>query len=78
MDGIAIVSADTNSAYEQHPVTLGRAARVNTGNVVPPGYDAVIMMRMSGKQTEITRYGNPQARGSTSARQERTLPSPRW
>ena len=44
MDGIAIVSADTNSASEQHPVTLGRAARVNTGNVVPPGYDAVIMI----------------------------------
>jgi putative molybdopterin biosynthesis protein len=44
MDGIAVVSADTNSASEQHPVTLGRAARVNTGNVVPPGYDTVIMI----------------------------------
>jgi len=44
MDGIAAVSADTNSASEQHPVTLGRAARVNTGNVVPPGYDTVIMI----------------------------------
>lgn len=44
MDGIAVVSADTNGASEQHPVTLGRAARVNTGNVVPPGYDAVIMI----------------------------------
>ena len=44
MDGIAVVSADTKGASEQHPVTLGRAARVNTGNVVPPGYDAVIMI----------------------------------
>jgi len=44
MDGIAVVSADTNRASEQQPVTLQRAARVNTGNVVPPEYDAVIMI----------------------------------
>jgi putative molybdopterin biosynthesis protein len=44
MDGIAVVSADTHEASEQHPVTLPRAARVNTGNVVPPEYDAVIMI----------------------------------
>ena len=37
MDGIAVVSAETRGASEQHPVTLPRAARVNTGNVVPPG-----------------------------------------
>ena len=44
MDGIAVVSAETNRASEQHPVTLSHAARVNTGNVVPPEYDAVIMI----------------------------------
>jgi putative molybdopterin biosynthesis protein len=44
MDGIAVVSADTKGASEQHPVTLSRAARVNTGNIVPPEYDAVIMI----------------------------------
>ncbi len=44
MDGIAVVSADTAGAGEQHPVTLARAVRVNTGNVVPPDYDAVIMI----------------------------------
>ena len=44
MDGIAVVSADTREASEQHPVTLPRAARVNTGNVVPPEFDAVIMI----------------------------------
>ncbi len=44
MDGIAVVSAETNTASEQHPITLPRAARVNTGNVVPPEYDAVIMI----------------------------------
>ncbi len=44
MDGIAVVSEETKGASEQHPVTLQRVARVNTGNVVPPGYDAVIMI----------------------------------
>ena len=44
MDGIAVRSGDTRGASEQHPVTLPRAARVNTGNVVPPEYDAVIMI----------------------------------
>jgi putative molybdopterin biosynthesis protein len=44
MDGIAVVSADTREASEQHPVSLPRTARVNTGNVVPPEFDAVIMI----------------------------------
>jgi len=44
MDGIAVRSADTVGASEQNPVTLPDAARVNTGNIVPPGYDAVIMI----------------------------------
>ncbi|MGA2122067.1 MAG: molybdopterin biosynthesis protein [Methanoregula sp.] len=44
MDGIAVVSEETKGASEQHPVTLQKVGRVNTGNVVPPGYDAVIMI----------------------------------
>jgi putative molybdopterin biosynthesis protein len=44
MDGIAVRSHDTQGASEQHPVTLETAERVNTGNIVPPGYDAVIMI----------------------------------
>jgi putative molybdopterin biosynthesis protein len=44
MDGIAVASTDTKGASEQHPVTLRQVARVNTGNVVPPGFDAVIMI----------------------------------
>ena len=44
MDGIAVTSKETKGASEQHPVTLHKVARVNTGNVVPPGYDAVIMI----------------------------------
>lgn len=44
MDGIAVRSADTVGASEQNPVTLPDAARVNTGNIVPPEYDAVVMI----------------------------------
>ena len=44
MDGIAVRSRETKGASEQHPVTLSGAARLNTGNVVPPEYDAVIMI----------------------------------
>ena len=44
MDGIAVRSSDTRGASEQHPVTLPGAVRVNTGNVIPSGYDAVIMI----------------------------------
>lgn len=44
MDGIAVKSGDTIGADEQHPVTLPVSVRVNTGNIVPPGFDAVIMV----------------------------------
>ena len=44
MDGIAVISTETHAASEQHPVTLEHAVRVNTGNVIPPGFDTVIMI----------------------------------
>jgi len=62
MDGIAVISADTRDALEQHPVTLPRAVRVNTGNVVPPGFDAVIMIEevwVEGDRFTIRRAAAP-------------------
>jgi len=44
MDGIAVISRQTRGAGEQHPVMIKQAVRVNTGNVVPTEYDAVIMI----------------------------------
>jgi putative molybdopterin biosynthesis protein len=44
MDGIAVRSRDTARASETAPVTLASFARVNTGNIVPPEFDAVIMI----------------------------------
>jgi len=47
MDGIAVQAASTYGASETRPVTLAvgsQALFVNTGNVLPAGYDAVIMI----------------------------------
>ncbi|MDD1678891.1 MAG: molybdopterin biosynthesis protein [Methanomicrobiales archaeon] len=44
MDGIAVQSEETVGASEQKPVTLRRAIRLNTGNPLPAGFDAVIMI----------------------------------
>jgi putative molybdopterin biosynthesis protein len=44
MDGIAVRSRDTLGAGDRNPVTLEHAVRVNTGNVVPPEFDAVVMI----------------------------------
>lgn len=44
MDGIAVRSRDTLGASDRNPVTLDHCARVNTGNIIPPEFDAVIMI----------------------------------
>ncbi|MBS1194152.1 MAG: molybdenum cofactor synthesis domain protein, partial [Methanomicrobia archaeon] len=62
MDGIAVRAADTTGADEQHPLTLPDAVRVNTGNVLPEGYDAVIMIEevwQEGERYTIRRPVSP-------------------
>jgi putative molybdopterin biosynthesis protein len=44
MDGIAVRSRDTVGAGDLTPVTLDLFTRVNTGNIVPSEFDAVIMI----------------------------------
>ena len=44
MDGIAVKSRDTFGAGDQCPVTLTDVARVNTGNILPSQFDAVVMI----------------------------------
>ena len=44
MDGLAVHSAMTSTATDQSPVVLPAAVRVNTGQPIPPSYDAVIMI----------------------------------
>jgi molybdopterin molybdotransferase/putative molybdopterin biosynthesis protein len=82
MDGIAVASTDTREASEQHPVTLSRAARVNTGNVVPPEFDAVIMIEdvweSDGQYTirnAAAPWQNVRPAGEDLAESEMVLPS---
>ena len=58
---------ETVGASEQHPVELENAIRVNTGNIVPPGYDAVIMIEDAWRTGIGIPSENPQVPGSTSA-----------
>ncbi len=43
MDGIAVRAAETVGAAETTPVLLDDFAVVDTGDPLPPGYDAVVM-----------------------------------
>lgn len=43
-DGFAVVSSETAPAGSENPVPLRNPSRVNTGNAIPPGYDAVVMI----------------------------------
>ena len=82
MDGIAVASADTKGASEQRPLLLEKAVRVNTGNVVPDGCDAVIMIEdvweAEGKYT-IRRSASPwqhvRPAGEDLAESEMVMPS---
>jgi putative molybdopterin biosynthesis protein len=62
MDGIAVTAEDTFGAGEQRPVTLRGAVRVNTGNLIPPGCDAVIMIEevaIDGDRFTIRKPASP-------------------
>jgi putative molybdopterin biosynthesis protein len=62
MDGIAVRSRDTIGACDRNPVTLDHFARINTGNIVPPEFDAVIMIEdvwESGDCFQIRRTAAP-------------------
>ncbi|MDK2974252.1 MAG: molybdopterin molybdotransferase [Methanofollis sp.] len=62
MDGIAVKSAETVGASDQRPVLLLHAVRVNTGNAVPGGYDAVILIEdvwTDGKEYRIRKPAGP-------------------
>ena len=73
---------ETVGASEQHPVELENAIRVNTGNIVPPGYDAVIMIEdtwQNGDRYVIRKSTTPwqhiRPAGEDLAESEMVLPS---
>jgi molybdenum cofactor synthesis domain-containing protein len=82
MDGIAVQSEETTGASEQRPVTLPHAVRVNTGNPLPAGYDAVIMIEdvweAEGRYTirkPVSPWQHVRPSGEDIAESEMVLPS---
>lgn len=82
MDGIAVASSETEGASEQHPVTLDLVVRVNTGNAIPPEFDAVIMIEdvhVDGERFTIRRAVPPwqhvRPAGEDIGESEMALPS---
>lgn len=64
MDGFAVCSRDTTGARDHLPLLLPAAVRVNTGNVIPPGCDAVIRIEdcwLEGGRPLIRKAVNPGA-----------------
>lgn len=51
MDGIAVRSRDTTGASDQNPVVIRDYARINTGNLIPEEYDAVIPVEEISEET---------------------------
>ncbi len=43
-DGFAVVGSETTGADDENPILLRDPFRVNTGNAIPPGCDAVVMI----------------------------------
>ncbi len=52
MDGFAVRSRDTVGASDQSPVMIKDFVQVNTGNIVPPEFDAVIMIEDTWKKQD--------------------------
>ncbi|MCX6700000.1 MAG: molybdopterin-binding protein, partial [Methanomicrobiales archaeon] len=59
MDGIAVRSSDTIGASDQAPLTLMQFSRVNTGNIVPNTFDAVIMIEDTWKCEDTFQIRKP-------------------
>jgi putative molybdopterin biosynthesis protein len=82
MDGIAVQSSETVGASDQNPVILPDAVMVNTGGVVPEGYDAVVMIEdvwRSGDQFIVRKAVSPwqhiRPAGEDITQTEMVLPS---
>ncbi len=63
MDGIAVRSCDTIGASDQDPLTLVQFSRVNTGNIVPNTFDAVIMIEDTWEREDTLQIRKPAGPG---------------
>ncbi|CVK34130.1 putative molybdopterin biosynthesis protein [Methanoculleus bourgensis] len=54
-DGYAVRSADTLGAQDQRPLPLANCARINTGEILPPSFDAVVMVEDTWDEDGVPR-----------------------
>lgn len=82
MDGIAVKSSDTIGAGDSNPLLIKDYARVNTGNVIPSGYDSVIMIEDTWEEKEgflirksVSKWHHVRPVGEDIGESEMILPS---
>ncbi|PKL55774.1 MAG: molybdenum cofactor biosynthesis protein [Methanomicrobiales archaeon HGW-Methanomicrobiales-6] len=62
-DGYAVKSCETRGAQDQRPLPLLEYARINTGEVLPPPFDAVVMIEDTWDEGGIPRIRKSAAFG---------------
>lgn len=62
-DGYAVKSRETRGAQDQRPLPLTECVRVNTGDVIPPSFDAVVMIEDTWDEGGIPRVRKSAAPG---------------
>ncbi|MDD4568382.1 MAG: molybdenum cofactor biosynthesis protein, partial [Methanoculleus chikugoensis] len=67
-DGYAVKSGETRGAQDQRPLQLAGYARVNTGEVIPQSFDAVVMIEDTWDEGGIPRIRKSAAPGQNIRR----------
>ncbi|WP_054848652.1 hypothetical protein [Methanoculleus chikugoensis] len=67
-DGYAVKSGETRGAQDQRPLPLAGYARVNTGEVLPRPFDAVVMIEDTWDEGGIPRIRKSAAPGQNIRR----------
>ncbi|HQP72273.1 MAG TPA: molybdenum cofactor biosynthesis protein, partial [Methanoculleus sp.] len=67
-DGYAVRSGETLGAQDQRPLTLTNYSRINTGEVLPPAFDAVIMVEDTWEENGRVWIRKSAARGQNIRR----------
>jgi putative molybdopterin biosynthesis protein len=62
-DGYAVRSRETRGAQDQRPLSLTECARINTGEMIPPLFDAVVMIEDTWDEDGIIRIRKSAASG---------------
>ena len=70
-DGYAVKSRETRGAQDRRPLPLTECVRINTGEIIPPSFDAVIMIEDTWDEDGTIRIRKSAASDSTSGTRAR-------